>query len=211
MQKKYAIIIILPAIILLQAVISVRTGAQDNKAAGKKAAVNTASGEDLSRDDRLPALYKRLVEAIQGAKLQPDQEGKIAVTMRSGNQFDMIERVFLVYSKRATVYMAQNRVSKIVFEYYQYNMTTQLREIKTFTTTTPDSEDIKALAVEYSTNIGDSEKYNLGDLQKKDSQKIIASQYYSYYTSLVYKIELYRDSLSQRESSKIDRTVQLGD
>lgn len=180
-------------------------------AAPKKQGNKVSTEDDYTRDARIPQLYKRLGDAIQSLKLKTDEEGKYTFTISSGNQYDLIDRVFLVYKKKAMVYAAQGRISKIVFEYYQFNMTTQVREVKTFTTAAPDSEDLKALSVEYENNIGQKEKFTVGELQKPDSKRDVIKQYYAYYVAMVYKLELYKDKTIKIESSKIDRTIQLGD
>jgi hypothetical protein len=123
----------------------------------------------------------------------------------------MIDRLFRVYYKKAHVYLTQGRVTKIVFEYYQYNMSNQLKEVKTLTASSPESADLKSLIIEYTTNAGDAEKYTLSELKTKNSQKDIADQYYSYYLALVYRMEMYKDRVIKKESDKIDRTVELGE
>ena len=113
--------------------------------------------------------------------------------------------------KKARVYMAQNRISKIVFEYYQFGMDNKIREVKTYTNTAPDSEDLKNLEVEYTTNTGDKQAYRVADLQKRESQRTVITQYTNYLMSLVYKIELYKNKITDIESLNIERTIQLGD
>ncbi|MBN1498422.1 MAG: hypothetical protein JXA07_16740 [Spirochaetes bacterium] len=204
MHKKALIFIAAFALILAQG----RAGAQEYSPSKDRAG---AQDEQVTRDDRIPPLYKRLVAALQSLKLKPDEEGKHTFIISSGNQYDHIDRIFLVYSKKARVYMSQNRISKIVFEYYQFNMTSKVREVKTYVCETPDSDDLSRLTIEYSTNTGEKEKYAAGELQRKESQRIIVRQYYSYLFSLVNKMELYKNKTVRLESSKINRTILLGD
>lgn len=195
---------------ILQGVIYSQDAAPAKKSAANRAEVNSSPNEDASRDIRIPQMYKRLALAIKSLKLQPDQEGKLTFVISSGNYYDFIDRVPMVYHKKAFVYITQERINKIVFEYYLYNMTSQVREVKTYTSMTPESEDLKSLAVEYTANTGEKEKFTVAELQKKDSQTDIVSQYFAYYLALVYRLELYKDKTIKLESSKIDRTVQMG-
>jgi hypothetical protein len=186
--------------------------AQDTVSSKKQTAKSAGeSGESVTHDDRIPLLYKRLVAAVQVLKQKPDGEGKYTFVINNGNQYDLIDRVFLVYNKRAMLYMSNNSVSKIVFEYYQYNMTTQLREVKTYTCATPDSDNLGPLVIEYAANTGEKEKYTVNELKKPESQKIIIKQFHAYYFALVNKLELYNSKTTKLESSKVNRTIQLGD
>ena len=54
----------------------------------------------------------------------------------------------MVY-KKAYVYMSGDRVSKIIFEYYQFSMDNKVRDVKIFTNNTPESGDLKSLRVDY--------------------------------------------------------------
>ena len=202
---------IISILFILQGVIYSQDAAPSKKSAGNKAEVNSSPDEDASRDIRIPRMYKRLAAAIKSLKLQPDQEGKLTFIISSGNYYDFFDRVPMVYYKKAFVYLTQDRINKIVFEYYQYNMASQVREVKTYTTTAPESDDLKSLAVEYTANTGEKEKFTVAELQKKNSQTDIVSQYFAYYLALVYRLELYKDKTVNTESSKIDRTVQIGD
>ncbi len=206
MLKKAIVYSIFFAFIMAQGV----SFSQDS-APEKKSVSGQSSADDYTRDEHIPMLYKRLSEAIKSIKLKPDDEGKYTFTLKSGNQYDMVDRVFLVYNRKAEVYASQGRISKIVFEYYQFNMTSQVREVKTFTAATPDSADLKALSIEYVSNIGQKEKYTVADLQKPASRIEVIRQYYNYYLALVYKLELYKDKTIKSEASKIEHTIQLGD
>jgi hypothetical protein len=209
MFKKSLICAIVPMIFIIQELALSQDTASSKKSSGNKA--GAYSEEDPTRDYRIPQLYKRLVAAIKSLKLQPDQEGKLTFVIKSGNYYDLIDRVPRVYHKKALVYLMQDRVNKIVFEYYQYNMTSQVREIKTYTNQAPESDDLKNLLIEYTDNMGEKDKFTVADLQKKNSQADIVSQFYDYYLALVYRLELYKDKTINIESSKIDRTVQMGD
>lgn len=204
MQKKSLVFIIAFALLMSLGIVRAQETVSSKKKAGE-------SQGNAAREDRIPALYNRLVLAVQGLKLQADEEGKHTFIISSGNQYDHIDRIFLVYNKKAMVYMSQNKISKIVFQYYQYNMTSKVREVKTFTSDNPDSDDLRQLSIEYVTNTGDKEKYTVGELQREESQKIIVKQFYSYYFALVNKMELYKNKTIRLESSKINRTIQLGD
>jgi len=204
--KKAIVYSIITAVILTQGAVFYRAGAQE-----KKSTADQSAADDYTRDERIPQLYKRLLDAIQSLKLKPDEEGKHTFIIKAGNQYDLIDRVFLVYNKKADVYASQGRVTKIVFEYYQFNMTNQVREVKTYTTAAPDSADLRTLAIEYVNNIGQNEKYTVAELQKPESRREIIKQFYAYYLSMVYKLELYKDKTIKTESSKIERTIQLGD
>lgn len=204
MQKRSLVFIIAFALLMSLGIVRAQETVSSKKNAGE-------TQGNAAREDRIPALYNRLVAAVQGLKLQSDEEGKHTFIISSGNQYDHIDRIFLVYNKKAMVYMSQNKISKIVFQYYQYNMTSKVREVKTFTSDKPDSGDLRQLSIEYVTNTGDKEKYTVGELQREESQKIIVKQFYSYYFALVNKMELYKNKTARLESSKINRTIQLGD
>ena len=211
MFKKSMICSIISMLFILQGIIYSQDATPSKKSAGNTTGVNSPPDEDVTRDKRIPRLYKRLAAATKSLKLQPDQDGKLTFVISSGNYYDFIDRVPMVYHKKAFVYITQDRINKIVFEYYQYNMTSQVREVKTYTTTTPESEDLNSLTVEYTANTGEKEKYTVAELQKKDSQTGIITQYFSYYLALVYRLELYKDKTNNIDSGKIDRTVRLGD
>ncbi len=205
-MKKAIAYIIICAVILGHGSLFSQENATDKK--------NTSfgsSGNDYTRDERIPQLYKRLSDAIQALKLKPDDEGKYTLTIKSGNQYDLVDRVFFVFNKKALIYAAQGRISKIVFEYYQFNMTTHVREVKTYTFSTPDSADLRALAVDYVNNIGQKENYTVADLRSLESRMQVTRQFYSYYLAMVYKLELYKDKTTRSQSSKILRAIQLGD
>jgi hypothetical protein len=204
--KKAIVYSIIAAVIMVQGVSSGQESAPE-----KKPAPDRGVSDDYTRDERIPRLYKRLTEVIQGLKLKPDDEGKYTFVIKAGNQYDLVDRVFLVYNKKADVYASQGRITKIVFEYYQFNMTTQVREIKTFTATAPDSGDLRTLTIEYVNTIGQKDKFTVAELQKRESRRDVIKQYYSYYLAVVYKLELYKDKTIKIESSKIDRAIQLGD
>jgi hypothetical protein len=90
-------------------------------------------------------------------------------------------------------------------------MTSQVREVKTYTNQSPDSDDLMPLMIEYVDNTGEKEKFTVGELQKKNSQADIVSQFYEYYLALVIQLELHKDKTVNVESSKVDRTVQMGE
>jgi hypothetical protein len=204
--KKAIVYSIIAVVMLVQGAVFSQENAPE-----KKPAADRSAADDYTRDDRIPQLYKRLTDVIQSLKLKPDEEGKHSFTISSGNQYNLVDRVFLVYNKKAEVYAAQGRISKIVFVYYQFNMTSQVREVKTFTTVTPDSGDLRTLTIEYENNINQKEKYTVAELQKTESRRVVIKQFYSYYLSMVYKLELYKDKTRKTESSLIERTIQLGD
>lgn len=176
---------------------------------GQKSGTNEASEDQSMRDSRIPRLCERLNRAIEALKLKPDDEGKHTIIVQSGYHYDKLERTFFMYHKKAFLYMSGNKVSRIIFEYYQFNMTSHVREVKTYTVNSPESEDLKGLIIEYKTNTGQTEKYNLPDLMRSDTRRDVVAQYYSYLLALVYKVEIYRDKLASQQSSMIDRTVQL--
>jgi hypothetical protein len=208
MFKKSLICSIVIMIGLLLGPVYSKDEASSKKSFGDPHGVNS---EDTTRDHRIPQLHKRLVAAIKSLSLKPDQEGKLTFVIKTGNYYDYTERVPMVYHKKAFVYMAQDRISKIVFEYYQFNMTSQVREVKTYTSQSPDSDDLMPLIVEYVDNTGEKEKFTVGELQKKNSQADIVSQFYEYYLALVIQLELHKDKTVNVESSKVDRTVQMGE
>ncbi|HNW27807.1 MAG TPA: hypothetical protein PKN50_04960 [Spirochaetota bacterium] len=177
----------------------------------KKSTSSQSPSDDYTTDGRIPNLYKRLTEAIKSLKFKADDEGKYTFVIKAGNQYDLVDRVFLVYNKKAMVYGSQGRITRIVFEYYQFNMTTQVREVKTFTSSAPDSPDLRPLLIEYVNTIGQNDKFTVGELQKPESRRDVLKQFYSYYLALVYKLELYKDKTIKTESSKIDRAIQLGE
>ena len=208
MLKKSFICAIVIMICLQLGLVYSQDGASSKKSSGKTAGVNP---EEPTRDHRIPQLHKRLVAAVKSLNLQPDKDGKLTFVIKTGNYYDYTDRVSIVYHRKAFVYMAQDRVNKIVFEYYQFNMTSQVREVKTYTSQSPDSDDLKNLMVEYADNTGEKEKFTVGELQKKDSKKDIVTQFYEYYLALVIQLELHKDKTIKFESSKIDRTVQMGE
>jgi len=83
--------------------------------------------------------------------------------------------------------------------------------LKTITASSPDSGDLRALTVEYENNTGQKEKFTLSELERSDSRRDVIKQYYCYYLALVYRLELFKDSSSRLESSKINRAIQLGE
>ncbi len=200
---------LISAVIIMTCIMQGLVYSQDESSKKPSGSASRINPEDPTRDYRIPLLHKRLVAAIKSLKLQPDKDGKLAFLVRSGNYFDYIDRVPYVYQKKAFIYMSQERVSKIVFEYYQFNMTSQVREVKTYTNQSPDSDDLKNLLVEYTDNTGQKEKFTVAELQKKNSQSDITSQFYEYYLALVIQLELRKDKTINVESSKIDRAVQM--
>ncbi|MBN2158647.1 MAG: hypothetical protein JW807_04575 [Spirochaetes bacterium] len=176
---------------------------------GQKTGAGGAAVDEGMRDPRIPKLNERLNKALEALKLEPDKDGKHTILVESGYHYDKLERTFFMYHKKAFLYMSGNSVSKIIFEYYQFNMTSHVREVKTYTVSTPGSEDLKQLAIEYKTNIGKTEKYLLADLMRIDTRRDVVAQYHSYLMALVYKLEIYRDKLASKQSSLIERTIQL--
>jgi hypothetical protein len=209
MLKKGLICAIVTLLFIIQELSYSQDAASSKKSSGNTA--KTYSEEDPTRDYRIPELYKRLVAAIKSLKLQPDNEGKLTFVIKSGNYFDFMDRVHRVYRKKAFVYMTQDRINKIVFEYYLYNMTSQVREVKTYTDQNPESDDLKNLVIDYTDNLGEKEKFTVAELQKRNSQTDIVSQFYDYYLELVHQLELHKDKTVNVESSRVDRTVQMGD
>lgn len=167
--------------------------------------------EAVTRDDRIPVLMKRLVAGIKNLKVEPDQDKKYIFTIKSGYQYDQLERQHLMVYRKAYVYMSGDSISKIIFEYYQFSMDSKVRDVKTFTNNSPDSADLKALQIDYSSNTGEKQKYTVADLQKRESQRSIITQYYNYIISLVYSLELYRHKTIRIETVNIERTIQLGE
>ncbi len=205
MVKKIFIYGIICAIVLAHGLAFSQEKVATPKQAGEKA------GEEYTRDERIPRLYKRLADVIQALKLKPDNEGKYSITISKDNKYDLVDRVFLLCNKRALIHSAQGRVSKIAFVYYQFNMTTQVRELKTITAAAPDSGDLKTLTIEYENNTGQKEKFTLSELERPESRRDVIKQYHSYYLALVYRLELYKDSSSRSQSNKINRAIQLGE
>lgn len=155
--------------------------------------------------------HKRLIEAITNLKIKPDEEGKYTFPLSSGIFYDVLDRQVCVYRKKAVVYVAQNRISKILFEYYQFGMDNKVREIKTFTHTAIDSDDLSSLQIDYIANTGEKQSYKAGDLTQRQSQREIIGQYANYLTSLIFTMELFKQKAARLQSLKIERTIQLGD
>ena len=156
-------------------------------------------------------LMKRLIAGIKSLKVEPDQDKKYIFTIKSGYQYDMLERQHLMVYKKAYIYMAGESISKIVFEYYQFSMDSKVRDVKTFTNTSPESADLGTLLIDYSSNTGEKQKYTVADVQKRESQRNIIGQYVNYIISLVYSIELYKHKTVRIETVNIERTIQLGE
>lgn len=176
----------------------------------EKSADSKSSEEAVTRSVDVPQLCKRLISAIKSSKLQADSDGAIVIKIKSGNHYDLTERQQYVFSKKAKVFFAQDKISKIIFEYYQYDMLSSVREVKTFTNYNPESDDLSTLEINYTTNTGQSENYKVTDLKTKQLQKDVILQYVSYMLALVHKAELYKNSVINDHSSKIERTIQLG-
>ncbi len=189
------------AILLLAAVDAV---AQDT--------VPVKKGEiDGTRYDGLSGIHKRLIEAINNIKIKPDDEGKYSFIISSGIFFDPLERQVCIYRKKAVVYLDQNKISKVIFEYYRFGMDNKVREIKTITNTSTESDDLASLQIDYTANTGEKNSFKAGDLELRQSQRDIIGQYANYLISLIYTIELNKHRAARLQSLQIERTLQLGD
>ncbi len=155
-------------------------------------------------------MHKRLSEAITNLRTQPDSEGKFSFALSSGSRYDTLEAQKYVYNLKADVYMSQGRVSKIVFVYYQFGMTNQIREVKSLTNGNPGSDDLGSLEVNYETNTGETRAFKVGDLQSSHSRDEVISQYASYLDSLVNYVEIHMGKRKSHESGTIERAIQLG-
>jgi len=158
----------------------------------------------------ISGMTKRLADALAKMRLKPDAEGKYSLNISSGGYFDPIDRQQLIYSKKATVYMNQGAISKIVFEYYQFSFTNLMRQVKTLINTNPYSEDMAGLQISYSTNTGVNASYKVTDLQSGQTRRDVIEQYSSYLLSLINSLEIYTHNNRDVESAKIERAVQLG-
>jgi hypothetical protein len=198
--------------IVLCAVIVSLTLSQGALIAQNKATGATASkDEEVTRDDRIPVLMKRLLAGIKSLKIEPDKDNRYIFTIKSGYQYDMLERQHLMVYRKAYLYMSGDSIAKIVFEYYQFSMDSKVRDVKTFTNTTPESADLGKLLVDYSSNTGEKQKYTAADIQKRESRRSVITQYVNYLISLVYNIELYKHKTIRVETVNIERTIQLGE
>lgn len=170
-----------------------------------------AAGDDASRDERVPVLYRRLAAGIRGLTIEPDQEGKYTFLIASGSEYDMLERQRYYYNKKARVYVNQQKVTKIVFEYYRFSLINMVRDTKTFTVTDPENQDLSGLDILYTSSTGETRRYRVGDLNNKDSRRSVVKQYVSYLITLVIKLELHKNKKIDVETVGIERTIQLGD
>ena len=176
----------------------------------QKKATNESAQDKGGKPNSMSGLYKRLTDAIVNMRLQTDSEGKCAFIFSSGSYYDSLERQKLVYNIKADVYMSQGKISKIIFVYYQFSMTSQIREVKTITNSNLSSDDLGSLEVKYETNTGESQSFKVGDLQSGESRESVISQYTSYLDSLVNYLEIHKSKNKATESSNIDRTIILG-
>jgi hypothetical protein len=183
------------------------------KAADEPGVNRSASAEDegVTRDGRIPLFMKRLVAGIKNLKVEPDQEGRYIFTIKSGYHYDLLERQHLMTYRKAYIYMSGDRVTKIIFEYYQFSMDSNVRDVKIFTNTTPESDELKALRVDYSSNTGEKETYTVADVSRRESRRSVIGQYVNYLISLVFNIEMYKHKTVRIQSVNIERTIQLGE
>jgi hypothetical protein len=86
-----------------------------------------------------------------------------------------------------------------------------VRDVKIFTNTTPESDELKALKVDYSSNTGEKESYTVADVSKRESRRSVIGQYVNYLISLVFNIEMYKHKTVRIQSVNIERTIQLGE
>ena len=180
-------------------------------AAAQEAETGKKGDASGSRYDGMAGIHKRLVDAINNMKIQPDEEGKCTFTISSGVFYDPVDRQQFIYRKTAKVYLAQNRINKVIFEYYQFGMDSKVREIKTFTNTSADSDDLSSLRIDYISNTGEKQSYTAGELSLWQSQREIVGQYANYLISLIYNIELNKHRAARLQFLQIERTIQLGD
>lgn len=202
MLKKTAICAIIVSLTLSQGALFAQEKKKDAPA---------PKNEEVTRDDRVPALMKRLVAGIKSLKIEPDNDKKYIFTIKSGLHYDELERQHLMIYRKAYVYMNGDSISKIVFEYYQFSMDNNVRDVKIFTSDSPESADLARLQIDYSSNTGEKQKYTVADVQKRESQRSVITQYVNYIISLVYNIELYKHKTVRIETVNIERTIQLGE
>jgi hypothetical protein len=176
----------------------------------QKKAINESAQDKGGKPNGVSGLHKRLADAIVNGRVQPDSEGKCSFVFSSGSYYDSLERQKLVYNIKADVYMSQGKISKIVFVYYQFSMTSQIREVKTITNSSLISDDLGLLEVNYETNTGETQSYKVGDLQSGESREAVISQYSSYLDSLVNYLEIHKTKSKAAESNNINRTIILG-
>jgi len=202
MLKKTVLCAVIISLALAQGALFAQNKATDSSA---------SKDEAVTRDDRIPVLMKRLVAGIKSLKIQPDQDNRYIFTIKSGYHYDELEREHLMVYRKAYIYLSGESISKIVFEYYQFSMDSKVRDVKTFTNTTPESADLSKLLVDYNSNTGEKQKYTVVDVQKRESRRSIITQYVNYIISLVYSIELYKHKTVRIETVNIERTIQLGE
>jgi hypothetical protein len=205
MLKKTMIIAILASLVLVPAALVAQKKASDDTA------VSGSSDEAVTRDDRIPQFMKRLVAGIKSLKVEPDQEGKYIFTIKSGYQYDQLERQHLLTYRKAYIYMSGERVSKIIFEYYQFSMDNNVRDVKVFTNNSPESDELKSLRIDYNSNTGEKQSYTVSDVSRRESRRSVIGQYLNYLISLVYNIEMFKHKTVRIETVNIERTIQLGE
>ena len=208
MLKKTAVIAFIACLVLAGSALHAQKKAADKSGVSGSA---EAADEGVTRDDRIPLFMQRLVQGIKNLKVEPDQEGKYIFTIKSGYHYDELERQHLMTYRKAFIYMSGDRVSKIVFEYYQYSMDNNVKDVKIFTNTTPDSDDLKTLRVDYTSNTGEKETYTVTDVSRRESRRSVIGQYVNYLIALVYNIEMYKHKTVRIQSINIERTIQLGE
>jgi hypothetical protein len=158
----------------------------------------------------MSGLHKRLADAIVNMRIQPDSEGKYSFGISSGSYFDLLERQRFTFNVGATVYMNQGKIGKIVLRYYQFSMTTMVREVKTLTNSNPGSDDLTSLEIHYVTNTGETKTFKVGDLQSRQSQDDVISQYSSFIATLIDNLELSKNKNTLNDTNTINRSIQLG-
>jgi hypothetical protein len=184
--------------------------AQNTDSYSQKKPAKEGSPDKGIQQDGIANLHKRLADTIGSLHVKPDTEGKHTFVISSGSFYDAGERSLVIYDKKALVFMQQGKISKIIFEYYQYSFGNMIREVKTLTNTNPNSDDIASLEIRYDNNAGETQSYRVGDLNSSQSRKDVIEQYSSYLLSLINRLELGRNKNKFMESTKIERTIQLG-
>jgi len=90
--------------IVISSVILARVNAFSQEKEAPPIQSEIKAGEEYTRDERIPRLYKRLTDVIQALKLKPDNEGKYSVTISKDNRYDFVDRVFMLGNKREEIH-----------------------------------------------------------------------------------------------------------
>jgi hypothetical protein len=205
MLKKTVIFAFIAALVLAEGTLVAQKGTADRRAG------DDALEQGMTRDNRIPDFMKRLVAGIKDLRVEPDKDGKYIFTIKSGYVYDQLERQHYMVYRKAYVYMTGDRVTKMVFEYYQFSMDSNVRDVKIFTNDSPENDELKSLQVDYSSNTGEKESYTVGDIGRRESRRSIISQYVNYLISLTYNIEMAKHRSLRIQSINIERTIQLGE